>query len=270
MRRTRTPYLLLLFACLVVRPATAQTGIAAFESVWSGYITSQDHPVWLPEDFQCFLGCPKVSYDFLASLLDDPANDERPFEELVGETRAYIEDYLRQRSTPAGLALMAGNSEANDTNIACHSYDYVRAATNPLPLQITRDGDILTIRYEEWNLVRTVYLDGREFPASLEPTSQGYSIGRIEDSALVIETRGLIASTYAPLMINAAGGHSDQLRGGERYTLSEEDGARILTLELTLEDAGTLTEPYVYFKRWVATPEVDLLTDSCEDTPGEF
>jgi hypothetical protein len=44
----------------------------------------------------------------------------------------------------------------------------------------------------------------------------------------------------------------------------------MLTLELTLEDPGTLTEPYVYYKRWIATPNIEILTDSCSDRPGVF
>lgn len=276
MKTTRLALILCNSACLLAsasaffsRPVFAQQDSAPFNGVWSGYLTSQHHEWWQVEDWACFVGCPKVAYEHLTALLDDPANDERPVAELVGQTRGFIDAYLRERSTAAGLALMAGNSEANDTNIACHPYDFVRAATNPLPLQISREGDTLTIRYEEWNRVRSVYMDGREFPATLEPSSLGYSIGHIENDTLVIETRGITASTYAPITINAAGGHSDQLRGTERYTIAAGDPT-VLTLELTLEDPGTLSEPYVYFKQWIATPDIELLTDSCEDIPGEF
>lgn len=269
MKTTRPIALALLSVAILPCLAFAQADTAPFEGVWSGWLTTQEHPAWVAEDYSCFVGCPKASYEHLASLLDNPANDARPFNELVGETRAFITDYLRARSTPAGLALMDGNSEANDTNLDCHPYDFVRAATNPLPFAIIRNGDSLTINYEEWNRTRTVYLDGRAFPERLEASSLGYSVGRVEGAALVIETRGLSASTYAPITINAAGGHSDQLRGVERYTVTPGD-TPVLTLELTLEDPGTLTEPYVYYKRWIATPDIELLTDSCADKPGVF
>jgi hypothetical protein len=261
--------LVLVISSCVASDAFAQNDTAEFEGVWSGWLTTQEHPAWQVEDYLCFVGCPKVSYEHLTTLLDNPANDARPLNELTGETRDFITAYLRERSTPDGIALMDGNSEANDTNLDCHPYDFVRAATNPLPFQISRDGATLVLNYEEWNRVRTVYLDGRAFPETLEPSSLGYSVGRVEDGALVIETRGLVASTYPPITINAAGGHSEQLRGIERYTVAPGDTA-VLTLELTLEDPGTLTEPYVYYKRWIATPEIELLTDSCSDKPGVF
>lgn len=266
--------LVLVLALLLTRGAAAQQGASshdttAFEGVWSGWLTTQEHPAWQVEDYLCFVGCPKASYDHLTMLLDNPANDERPLDQLTGETRSFITAYLRDRSTPDGLALMDGNSEANDTNLDCHPYDFVRAATNPLPFEIVRDGTTLMLNYEEWNRRRTVYLDGRDFPATLEPSSLGYSIGRVENGVLVIETRGLVASTYPPITINAAGGHSEQLRGIERYSLTSGE-TPMLTLELTLEDPATLTEPYVYYKRWIATPEIELLTDSCADKPGVF
>jgi hypothetical protein len=261
--------LVLLLSSFLMNTAAAQHDTAAFEGVWSGWLTTQEHPAWQVEDYLCFVGCPKASYDHLTSLLDNPANDERPLNELTGETHEFITAYLRERSTPAGIAMMDGNSEANDTNLDCHPYDFVRAATNPLPIQIVRSGDSLTFNYEEWNRTRTVYLDGRAFPEVLEPSSLGYSVGRVEDGVLIIETRGLVASTYPPITINAAGGHSAQVRGIERYTVMPGE-TPVLALELTLEDPGTLTEPYVYYKRWIATPDIELLTDSCSDKPGVF
>jgi hypothetical protein len=261
--------LALLYFCATTDVALAQGDTAAFEGVWSGWLTTQEDQAWQVEDYLCFVGCPKAAYDHLTSLLDNPANDDRPLDELTGETRAFITAYLRQRSTAAGLALMDGNSEANDTNLECHAYDFVRSATNPLPFEITRSGAVLTFRYEEWNRVRSIYLDGRAFPDALEPSSLGYSVGRVEDGVLIIETRGLVGSTYPPITINAAGGHSEQLTGIERYTVSPGE-TPMLTLELTLQDPGTLTEPYVYYKRWIATPDIQILTDSCSDRPGVF
>lgn len=247
----------------------AQADTAVFENTWSGWLTTQEHPAWRIEDFVCFPGCPKAAHDYFGALLDDPANDQLPLDPLIGQTRGFIASWLRARSTPAGLALLDGNSEANDTNLDCHPYDFVRASMNPLPFRMVRDGNTLVINYEEWNRTRTIYLDGRDFPANLEASSLGYSIGRVEDGALVIETRGLVASTYPPVLLNAPGGHSEQLRSTERYTVLPGD-TPVLTLELTLDDPGTLTEPYVYYKRWVATPGLELLTDSCADVPGVF
>lgn len=203
----------------------------------------------------------------MTALLDDPANDERPLDELVGETRALSIEHLRRHSTPAGLALMNSSNEDKAAKTECQPDDFARTTTNPLPVQITRKGATLTFTYAQWNRRRTIYLDGRAFPEPLQASSLGYSIGRFEADALIIETRGLVASTYPPITINAPGGHSDQLRGIERYTIAPGE-VPMLMLELTLEDPLTLTQPYVYFKRWIATPGVALLGASCAGTPA--
>ncbi|MGV3592413.1 MAG: hypothetical protein ACO1PZ_12045 [Gammaproteobacteria bacterium] len=257
------PLLALLCGTCYAGCAYAQSDTAPFEGVWSSWLTTQEDTAWQVEDYLCFVGCPKAAYEHLSQLLGDPANDARPLDELSADTRTFITDWLRAHSTPDGLARMEGNAETSDANGDCRPYDFVRAVTNPLPVAIARDGATLTLTYEEGNRTRAVYLGDRAFPDPITASSLGYSLGHVdEDGALVIETRGLAASTYPPITINAAGGHSDQLHSIERYTVTPGD-TPILTLELTLEDPVTLTAPYVYFKRWIATPDVELRADSC-------
>jgi hypothetical protein len=262
------PMLALLCAsCLIngcfVSSSFAQGDTAAFEGVWSGWLTTQDDPAWQVEDYLCFTGCPQAAYEHLQALLTDPANDKRPLDALGADTRNFISTWLRAHSTRKGLALIDSNSETTDAGDECQPRDFVRATTNPLPLAITRDGNTLTLKYEEGARTRTVFLGDRSFPKPLAHSSLGFSIGHIDDDgALVIETRGLVASTYPPITINASGGHSDKLHTLERYTIIPGD-TPMLALELTLEDTATLTAPYVYVKRWIATPDIELRAEGC-------
>jgi hypothetical protein len=252
----------------LVNSSQAQRDTTAFEGVWSGWLTTQEDPAWQVEDYLCFVGCPKAAYEHLQALLADPANDKRPLDALSADTRTFITDWLRAHSTPDGLALMNDNAESDDATGECQLHDFVRAATNPLPIAIARNGNTLSLGYEEGGRMRTVFLGDRSFPDPLERSSLGYSIGHIdEDGALVVETRGLVASTYPPITINAIGSHSAELRTVERYSVIPGD-TPMLSLELTLEDPVTLTEPYVYIKRWMATPEVELRSDGC--LPAEW
>src|SRR5690606_14152770 len=105
----------------------AQGDTSAFEGIWSGWLTTQDDPAWQVEDYLCFVGCPKASYEHLSELLADPANDARPLDELSADTRTFITDWLRAHSTPEGLALMEGNVETTgDANSECQPHDLVR------------------------------------------------------------------------------------------------------------------------------------------------
>lgn len=230
-------------------------------------MTTPEHEYWKVEDFiSCWAGCPKASYDLLVSLLDNPANDDKPWEQINGQFNRHMREHLASISTPRGVELQQGSTNENNPSINCHDYGYLRQSINPLPLQMVMDGDVLRINYEEWNLSRTVYMDGRSFPAMIEPTRLGYSIGRYENGDLVIETRGISQEIYNPF--HGGGGHSDQLTGVERYSLKE--GGRIMAVEITLTDPVTLKEPYVFYKQWVATPDISLLEDFCTDIPGEF
>jgi hypothetical protein len=236
-----------------------------FQGTWSGVFTTQDHEFWNVEDFTCFAGCPPEAYEFLTKLIDDPANAEKPLEELTGQARGFMRAQLAAKLTPEGLGMQNAGTAANDPTISCHSYGFAREATNPLPLQIRGEGGNLVIQYEEWNLSRTVYMDGRQHPKILTPTPLGHSIGRYEGNALVIDTVGIEADIFYSFL--SGGGYGNEARGTERYTIAENP--RRLNLELTIEDPVMLREPYVMAKTWLFTPDLQLVEDSCEDLPAQ-
>ena len=55
-----------------------------------------------PVDQFCFITCTDAGIARLNALLDDPANDSRPFRELMNEAARYQnEEYIRPLLTPA-------------------------------------------------------------------------------------------------------------------------------------------------------------------------
>jgi hypothetical protein len=250
----------------------AQPAHPDFTGTWSGWLTTQDDPSWRLEDYVCFPGCPKVLHDTLAGLLDDPANDDAPTDALMGQAMAAMVADRNARSTPQGLALIEQTSSVEDFDLAsyCEPYGFVREVTNTLPMIIREEEGGLAIDYEEFNQSRTVHMDGRSPPAELAPSPLGWSAGRYEGDALVIDTVGLKADDLTGLASPTVhwGGYADGASAVERYVIKENP--RRLVLELTLTDPVTLTEPYVWTKTWLSTPGVALLEDSCEDVPGQF
>jgi hypothetical protein len=248
--------------------AQGQTAsIDDFVGTWSGVFTTQDNEFWMVEDFlSCFAGCSIAARAHFESLLEDPANDERPVRELSAETSGFARRELREKSTAAGRELQDAGLPEDDLTTMCRPYGLARQAINPLPVLIRRDGENLFFRYEEWNLSRTIYMDGRETPADVEPTLLGYSVGRIDGDSLVIETAGVESNIY--FGFQSGGGHSDQATFVERYTVAR-DPHRLL-LEMTITDPVTLTEPHIMGKIWLATPDLELVEDSCGDVPGQF
>jgi hypothetical protein len=112
-------------------------------------------------------------------------------------------------------------------------------------------------------LLRNIYLDGRPHPEHKTPTLLGYSVGRFEDGALIVETKSLTPDLISD---NTQAGHSGELTAVERYTV--HDNPRRLELTLTLTDPVTFTKPLVVTKTWLYTPDVDLLQDTCSQQPG--
>lgn len=247
--------------------ATAQTGndpVAPFLGTWSGVFTTQSDEYWTFADIQCFLGCPLDYYNELSALLADPANDETPVMALAGRAGAAVAARFEQILTPLGKQVRDANKPEDDPKfVNCQPYGFVRQATNPLPLQIRRDGDHLVVRYEEWSLLRNIYLDGRAHPTHATPTLLGYSVGRVENGALVVETKNVTPDRISD---ESQAGHSGDLTAVERYVV--RDNPRRLELTLTLTDPAMFKEPLVITKTWLYTPDVELVQDTCAQQPG--
>jgi hypothetical protein len=248
-------------------PAATAAAHPDFTGVWSGAFTTQKSEYWELEDLTaCFPGCTPTARAYYASLIEDPANDDKPVPVLWGMATTFMREELAKKSTPEGLAIQTANTEATDPNFRCVPYGLVRAAVNPLPIEIRADGANLVIAYEEWNQSRTIYMDGRAFPENLTPTRLGYSVGRYDGNALVVETKGIEPNLYYDFQ--SGGGHSAQASVVERYTIA--DNPRRLELDMTITDPVTLLEPHVIHKTWLSTPDITLVEDRCGDVPGKF
>ncbi|MGD2167787.1 MAG: hypothetical protein PVF63_06735 [Gammaproteobacteria bacterium] len=245
--------------------AQSEDPFAAFLGTWSGVFTTQDSDFWGLEDFTCFPGCSRAGYEQTIGVLSDPANDDLPFGAIMGMSGQFANEHLQTVLTPIGRQIQQANTNENDPKLYCQPYGYVRQVTNPLPMRITRDGDQLLFRYEEWSLLRAAYTDGRPRPQYMTPTMLGHAVARIEDGAMIIETTGVLPDRISDF---TQGGYTGALTGIERYTV--HDDPRRLELELTLTDPIVFTEPYVMTKTWLYTPDVELVQDSCGDYPGKF
>jgi hypothetical protein len=204
-------------------------------------------------------------YNSLSALLADPANDNIPVMALSGQAdAAWLAAYV-ETLTPVGRQVLEANvPESEPKFLNCQPYGFVREVVNPLPMEISRDGDNLLVRYEEWSLLRPIYMDGRAHPEYQTASLLGHSVGRVENGALIVETANV---TQDRISDSSHIGHSAALRGVERYVL--RDNPRRLELTLTLEDPVMFTKPLVVTKTWIPTPDVELVQDTCFQQPGK-
>lgn len=267
--RTAAPFRHLVFGALIALPlgASAQSrdALEPFVGTWSGVFTTQTHDYWTFADIQCFVGCDLDFYNRLSELLANPANDSKPAFALSGEAGAASGAALMATLTPFGRLVQAANKPENDPKfLNCQPYGFVREVTNPLPMQIVRDGAHLLVRYEEWSLIRPIYMDGRPQPTHATPSLLGHSVGRVENGVLIVAT-----ARVTPDLVSDSSqiGHSGELTAVERYTV--RDNPRRLELTLTLTDPATFTKPMVITKTWLHTPDVELVQDTCSQQPGK-
>ena len=260
---------LVLAGLLLAAPlgASAQSAdpVEPFLGTWSGVFTSQDHEYWTAADLACFVGCPLDMYNRLSALLADPANDSIPVMALGAQADAAWLAEFEATLTPVGRQVRAANLPESDPKfLNCQPYGFVREVTNPLPIQIARDGDHLLVRYEEWALLRQIYMDGRAHPEHRTPSLLGHSVGRVENGVLIVETERVTPDRISD---SSRIGHSGRLIGVERYTV--RDNPRRLELTLMLEDPVMFTQPLVVTKTWLHTPDVELVQDTCFQQPGK-
>lgn len=249
--------LLVLVLLTCIPSAQAQSPSSRLEGMWSD-------PPTTPEGLFCFFACTDAGIARLNALLDDPANDARPFQELQAEAKRYEREYLRSRLTPAALGRYPFDPADDPGFLRCEPWGAARQIFAPHQLEIRQRGtDRLELRYGEWDGRRTIDLGGRPRPANQAPAAMGHSVGRWDGDTLVIETSAVAANIIMLPDLSAMGEHSDQLRVVERYSRSE-DGSMLL-LTATLEDPRTLREPLVLKKIWRWAPEQQITPyEDCE------
>jgi len=201
------------------------------------------------EDWFCSGWCTDAGLERLNALLDDSANDARPYDALSAEANTFqLERYVRPRLSPETLKTYPLDNASDPGFLRCQPWGLARNVVARHQLEIRRRGDErLEMRYGEWDARRTAYLDNRPRPANQPPTLMGHATARYERDALVIETTGLARDRTS-----FRTEHSDQLRMTERYTRSP-DGKRLF-LSVTFEDPVTLREPVVLKKVWSWAP----------------
>jgi len=233
--------------------------------VWStNSLDTLTNPGWdIVGQFSC--RCTSETYEYLHSLLYDPANDHLSAEEILDALEANTSEVIADRLTDTGREVGLAYDLADDPAIQCERFPVFRTILHSDPIEFELYDDRIIIKGEDLTVDRTVYMDGRGHPDGGEKTPAGHSIGWYEGSTLVVETVDV-----APALIDdqLAIHSSDQARSIERYTVSA-DGRR-LDAKFTLHDPVMLREPLTIERPRVLTPDVTLERPPCEAISGQF
>jgi hypothetical protein len=159
----------------------------------------------------------------------------------------------------ANLADQAAGGQGNDPTYVCLPNGMPRAMSAYEPIEILITPETTYVLIDHIEHTRRIYTDGRDWPADLEPTFSGYSIGKWVDEAgtgrydvLEVETHGL----KGPRVYDATGLplHADnQTVIKERIYLDKND-RNILHDEITTIDHA-LTRPWTVTKNYRRNPD---------------
>jgi hypothetical protein len=195
--------------------------------------TAADKGVWLPDN------------PFIPNALGLPVEADLPFQ-------------------PWARALHA-NRRANplEPHTRCKPSGGPRVFLTPYGVEIVEVPELQRIHIFDIggpHTFRTIYMDGRAHPTTLEPNYYGHSIGHWEGDTLVVDTVGFNERFW----FDRSGlPHTNQLRTLERFTRVDLDTLRY---ELTIDDPGAYTAPFTGRLVLLWEPDTELFEYVCQQS----
>jgi hypothetical protein len=133
------------------------------------------------------------------------------------------------------------------------------ADVTPAPFKIVQSPGLVLFLYEADTAFRQIYLDGRKLPGDPQPSWLGYSVGRWEGDALVVDAIGF--TDRSPLDI-VGHGHSEAMHLTERF--HRRDFGH-MDVQITIDDPKTYTRPFTYKFTDRLMPDTDLIESFCTE-----
>lgn len=142
-----------------------------------------------------------------------------------------------QESARAARAENRANWLERDPAVKCFMPGIPRATYMPFPFQFVQSTDAILAAYEFTSSSRIIHLDRPGTEAEL-PSWMGYSLGRFEGDALVVDVSAQVPETW----FDSAGNfHGAELKVEERYSHQSEN---VLLYEATMTDPEVFSEPW--------------------------
>jgi hypothetical protein len=162
------------------------------------------------------------------------------------------------------VAARHADDSRDDPHVRCLPDNPPRAWTLPHLTKALHSPKLLALLYEVNAMYRQVFIDGRPFPADMNPTWNGYSVGHWEGDMLVVETRGfrddLWIDTWGSPM-------SDVAKMTERI---RRPNFGSLEIELTVDDPKNYTKPFTVTLAQDFEPDTELVDEFCLEGEQDY
>ena len=144
---------------------------------------------------------------------------------------------------------------------SCFPPGPTRVFTEPRPFEIRQVPEVVYILTEVDHWVRRIYTDEKNRIEGYPVTWMGYSFGKVDGDAFVVETTDINDATW----IDSLGTpHSEDLKVRERFRRVNRN---TLEIEFTFDDPKTFTKPWTGKKVFQLQPPGTALKDEavCEE-----
>lgn len=166
---------------------------------------------------------------------------------------------------PAAKAMYEKMSQSNERpGTLCPLPSLPLENVIPIPFKIVETPRVTIMLYEDSNVYRQIFTDGRRLPDDPQPSWLGYSVGKWEGDTFVVETTGF--NDKAPLDVI---GHprSESLRLTEAFRRRDFGH---LEIQVTVDDPKTYTKPVTIRVNNRLLPDTELLEGFCNENEKDL
>ena len=175
---------------------------------------------------------------------------------LIGQNRLLWEpDYPLTPSARAAQTTFNPDTDSPIANCAPKGMPYIME--QPYPMQFIDQGEKIVLHLEEYDTLRTIYLDPDSAPNNPLIPRLGTSIGQWEGDVLVVHTTNINWTHFDPTGIPIG----PNIKTTERFTLSNNGGR--LDYEVEVTDPATFTDTVILTSYWTRRAGVEVNPYEC-------
>ncbi len=156
------------------------------------------------------------------------------------------------------------NESRDDPTANCIVGGVPRSDLVPYPFKILQVPGMVVVLYEAVHSYRQIFTDGRALPENPNPAWFGYSIGRWDGDAFVVETTGFNDNVW---LDNWGKPATSALRVTERFRRRDFGH---MDIEITINDPKAYTRPWSVTLPLVYVPDTELLEYVCNENNKYF
>jgi hypothetical protein len=160
---------------------------------------------------------------------------------------------------PEGAAILSSRKPDSFPGNSCLPLGIPSATLVSEPVHIVQSPALIAMLFESADSHRRIYTDGRTLPQDPEPTWLGYSVGKWEGEALIVQTGGFNNKSWLDVMGHP---HSEALHITERY--HRRDFGH-LDVEMTFNDPKMYTRAFTIRFTYRLLADSDILEFFCNE-----